>query len=196
MTKSAIISLVPLAYDSGGVTTGPITVPFIMALGIGVARSLNSKDSKENSFGLVALCSVGAVIGVAILGIFADGSMTYKLADYSLPNNIFLALGEGILHSIKEVGLSLGLIVAFFLICQFTFLKLPKKQLISLLTGIIFAFVGLVLFLSTVNTLYISIGFKIGTDIANTNKYLLIPIGLIIFLTSSMLAYAKSLISR
>ena len=173
-------SLIPLAYDSGGVTTGPITVPFIMALGIGVARSLNSKDAKENSFGLVALCSVGAVIGVVVLGIFADGSMSYKLADYTLPDNIFLALCKGLLHSAKEVGLSLGLIVGFFLICQFTFLKLPKKQLTSLLTGIVFAFVGLVIFLATVNTLYISIGFKIGTDIANTNKYLLIPIGLII----------------
>lgn len=173
-------SLIPLAYDSGGVTTGPITVPFIMALGIGVARSLNSKDAKENSFGLVALCSVGAVIGVIVLGMFVDGSMTYTLGDYTLPDNIFLALLTGVWHSIKEVGISLGLIVIFFTICQVTFLKLPKKQLVSLGIGIVFTFVGLVLFLATVNTLYISIGFEIGSDIANTNKYLLIPIGLAI----------------
>lgn len=172
--------LIPLAYDSGGVTTGPITVPFIMALGIGVARSLNSKEAKENSFGLVALCSVGAVIGVVVLGIFADGNITYKLSDYTLSNNIFSALLNGVVKSIGEVGLSLGLIVIFFLICQVTFLKLHKKQLLGMLIGIIFSFVGLVLFLSTVNTLYIPIGFKIGSDIANFNKYLLIPIGLII----------------
>lgn len=170
----------PLAFDSGGVTTGPITVPFIMALGIGVASSLGSKDSKENSFGLVALCSVGAVMGVMILGMFINGEMGYTLADYSLSNNIFIALFENIWHSVKEVGLSLGLIVIFFLICQFAFLRLPKQQLAKLGIGLIYTFIGLVIFLATVNTVYISIGFKIGSEIANTSKYLLIPIGLII----------------
>ena len=139
--------LLPLAFDSGGVTTGPITVPFIMALGIGVASSLGSKDAKENSFGLVALCSVGAVIGVMLLAIFVDGSMTYTLADYSLPGNLALGLLEGMWHSVKEVGLSLGLIVVFFLICQFTFLKLSKQKLFKLGIGMIFTFVGLVVFL-------------------------------------------------
>lgn len=173
-------AFLPLAFDSGGVTTGPITVPFIMALGIGVASSLGSKDSKENSFGLVALCSVGAVIGVMILGIFIDGNIGYTLADYSLPSNLAGALLEGMWHSVKEVGLSLGLIVAFFLVCQFTFLKLPKQQLAKLAIGLMFTFFGLVIFLATVNTVYISIGFKIGSEIATTNKYLLIPVGLII----------------
>lgn len=171
--------LLPLAFDSGGVTTGPITVPFIMALGIGVASSLGSKDSKENSFGLVALCSVGAVIGVMILATTVNGSMTYTLADYSLPSNLVLGILEGMWHSIKEVGLSLGLIVVFFLICQFTFLKLSKQKLYKLGIGMIFTFVGLVVFLASVNTVYISIGFKIGTDIAACNPYLLIPIGLV-----------------
>ncbi len=173
-------AFLPLAFDSGGVTTGPITVPFIMALGIGVASSLGSKDSKENSFGLVALCSVGAVMGVMILGIFIDGNIGYTLADYSLPSNLAGALLEGMWHSVKEVGLSLGLIVAFFLVCQFTFLKLPKQQLAKLAIGLMFTFFGLVIFLATVNTVYISIGFKIGSEIATTNKYLLIPVGLII----------------
>ena len=171
----------PLAFDSGGVTTGPITVPFIMALGIGVASSLSSKESKENSFGLVALCSVGAVMGVMFLGIFVNsGDMTYALADYSLPENLFVSLLVGIGHSMKEVGLSLGLIVVFFIICQFAFLKLSKKQLLKLGIGLVFTFIGLVLFLATVNTVYISIGFKIGSEIASFNKYWLIPIGLII----------------
>ena len=172
-------SLLPLAFDSGGVTTGPITVPFIMALGIGVASSLSSKDSKENSFGLVALCSVGAVIGVMVLGIFVDGSMTYALGNYDLPSNLALALLENIGHTIGEVGLSLGLIVVFFLVCQFTFLKLSKQQLAKLGIGILYTFIGLVIFLASVNTVYLSIGFEIGSDIANTNKFLLIPIGLI-----------------
>ena len=126
-------SLLPLAFDSGGVTTGPITVPFLMALGIGVASSLSSKDSKENSFGLVALCSVGAVLGVMVLGIFVDGSMTYALGEYELPDNLALAFIINIWHTMKEVGLSLGMIVVFFLVCQFTFLKLSKQQLIKII---------------------------------------------------------------
>ena len=173
-------NFLPLAYDSGGVTTGPITVPFIMALGIGVASSLNSKDAKENSFGLVALCSVGAVMGVMLLGVFVDGSMSYTLGDYSLPDNLFLGILKGMLVSMEEVGLSLGLIVVFFLICQFTFLKLPKQQLIKLGIGLIYTFLGLVIFLASVNTIYISIGFKFGSDIVACNKYWLIPIGLVI----------------
>jgi len=174
-------SFLPLAFDSGGVTTGPITVPFIMALGIGVASSLSSKDAKENSFGLVALCSVGAVIGVMLMGVFVDsGSLTYAIGDYSLPQNIVTALLGGIWVAVKEVGLSLGLIVVFFLVCQFTFLKLSKQQLAKLGIGMIFTFLGLVIFLSSVNTVYISIGFSIGSDIALFDKYLLIPIGLVI----------------
>lgn len=173
-------AFLPLAFDSGGVTTGPITVPFIMALGIGVASSLGSKDSRENSFGLVALCSVGAVMGVMILGIFIDGDIPYTLAEYSVPNDLVMAFLHGFLHSAKEVGLSLGLIIAFFLICQFTFLKLSKQKLAKLAIGMLFTFFGLVIFLAAVNVVYVSIGFKIGSGIAVTNKYLLIPIGLLI----------------
>ena len=170
----------PLAFDSGGVTTGPITVPFIMALGIGVAGSLGSKDAKENSFGLVALCSAGAVISVMVAGIFISGEITYTLLDYSMADNIFGAMFTGIWHSMKEVGLSLGLIVVFFIVCQVTFLKISSRKLRRIGIGILFTFAGLVLFLATVNTVYISIGFKIGSQIAEYNKYLLIPIGLII----------------
>ncbi len=173
-------AFLPLSFDSGGVTTGPITVPFIMALGIGVASSLGSKDSRDNSFGLVALCSVGAVMGVMILGISIDGNISYTLADYSLPKNLVMAFLNGFLHSAKEVALALGLIVVFFLICQFTFLKLSKQKLAKLGIGMLYTFVGLVIFLSAVNTVYISIGFKIGSSIATINKFLLIPIGLVI----------------
>ncbi len=173
-------AFLPLSFDSGGVTTGPITVPFIMALGIGVASSLGSKDSRDNSFGLVALCSVGAVLGVMILGIFINGDMSYAIADYSLPSNLGVAFLQGFIHSAKEVGLSLGLIIIFFLVCQFAFLKLSKQKLAKLGIGMIFTFFGLVIFLSTVNTVYISIGFKIGSSIASINKFLLIPIGLVI----------------
>ena len=69
-------ALLPMAYDSGGVTTGPITVPFIMALGVGISNILGDRRSKENSFGLVSLCSVGPILAVLVLGIFSRNDLT------------------------------------------------------------------------------------------------------------------------
>ena len=63
-----------VAFDSGGVTTGPMTVPFIMALGVGVASIRSDENAKADSFGLVALCSIGPVMAVMLLGaIYPDG---------------------------------------------------------------------------------------------------------------------------
>ncbi len=78
----------PLAFDSGGVTTGPITVPFIMALGVGIAGTLGGKKAGENSFGLVALCSIGPMLAVMILGIFSKGDMNYQIPDYAIAENV------------------------------------------------------------------------------------------------------------
>jgi len=76
-------TFIPLAFDSGGVTTGPITVPFILAMGSGVAAIRSDKDSQDDSFGLVALCSVGPILAVLILGIFyKPGSVEIILMFY------------------------------------------------------------------------------------------------------------------
>ncbi|MCQ2386539.1 MAG: DUF1538 domain-containing protein, partial [Clostridia bacterium] len=77
-------SFLPLAFDSGGVTTGPVTVPFIMALGVGIAASLGGRNTGENSFGLVALCSVGPMLVVSLLSASAQGDLSYSLPDYSI----------------------------------------------------------------------------------------------------------------
>ena len=98
----------PMAFDSGGVTTGPITVPFIMALGVGVAATLGGKDAGENSFGLVALCSIGPILAVMALGISIRGEITYALPDYSITSHIganFLPTLGGV---VKEVALAHG----------------------------------------------------------------------------------------
>ena len=73
--------LLPMSFDSGGVTTGPITVPFIMALGVGIAMTVGGRRANENSFGLIALCSIGPIIAVMILSIFSRGSMSYDIPD-------------------------------------------------------------------------------------------------------------------
>ena len=83
-------AFLPLGFDSGGVTTGPITVPFIMALGVGVAKTIGGKNVNENSFGLEALCSVGPILAVVLIGAFSKGEIVYTLPDYSIADNFFL----------------------------------------------------------------------------------------------------------
>ena len=81
--------LLALGFDSGGVTTGPITVPFIMALGVGIAMTLGGKNSSENSFGLVALCSIGPILAILILSLFTKGEINYVTPDYKIGENFF-----------------------------------------------------------------------------------------------------------
>ena len=159
-------ALLPMAFDSGGVTTGPITVPFIMALGVGIAATLGGKDSSENSFGLVALCSVGPILAVTALGLSVRGDLSYTLPDYSIDAHLGSALLPTILSVVEEVAIALGLIVVFFLILQATFLHLPRKKLIQIAVGILYTFVGLVIFLSAVTVGFMPVGYALGTMLA------------------------------
>ena len=172
--------LLPMSFDSGGVTTGPITVPFIMALGVGISSVLGDRKSKENSFGLVALCSVGPILAVLVLGIFSKNDMTYQVPDYAVSNDILGAFLHTAAHTAKEVAIALGLIVAFFLLCQFIFLKLPKRKLLRIAIGVLFTYVGLVIFLTGVNVGFMPIGFKLGTALASWHPAVLIGFGLVI----------------
>ena len=173
-------NIIALAYDSGGVTTGPITVPFLMALGLGVSSIVSNKRDKDASFGFIALCSVGPMIITLILSIFVKGTLTYERADYTLSNNFLLSWLEILLEKTKDVTIALGLIVICFVICNLIFFKVSKKKLSQIGIGVIYTFVGLVLFLSAAEVAYMSIGYTIGTQLANTSKIALILIGFII----------------
>ncbi len=173
------LDLLPMAFDSGGVTTGPITVPFIMALGVGISSVLGDKKTQENSFGLVALCSVGPIMAVLLLGIFSQGNMNYTVPDYTVSNDILGTYLTSLGHCAQEVALALGLIVVFFLICQVAFLKLPKRRLQRIALGVVFTYIGLVIFLTGINVGFMPIGYKMGVALANWNKWILIGIGLI-----------------
>jgi hypothetical protein len=166
----------PLALDSGGVTTGPITVPFIMALGVGVASALGGRNASENSFGLIALCSVGPIIAVTFLGIVFKGDLTYTLPDYSISNRLFYDIGTTLLSVAKDVAISLGLIIFFFALVQIIFIKLPIRKLINIGIGILYTFIGLVIFLTAVEIGFMPIGYAIGTQMAAKN-----PIFIILF---------------
>ncbi len=173
-------ALLPVAFDSGGVTTGPITVPFIMALGVGISSVLGDRRSKENSFGLVALCSVGPVLAVMTLGIFSTNDLTYAVPDYTVSSDIVGSFLHTAGHTCKEVALALGLIVAFFLVCQGIFLKLPRKKLYSIAIGVGFTYVGLVIFLTGVNVGFMPIGYKMGYQLSQFSDTFLIVFGILV----------------
>ena len=173
------LDILPMAFDSGGVTTGPITVPFIMALGVGISSVLGDRKSQENSFGLVALCSIGPILAVLMLGVFSSNNLTYVVPDYTVSKDVLGSFLSAAGHTAKEVAIALGLIVVFFLICQFAFLKLPKRQLLRIAIGVAFTYVGLVLFLTGVNVGFMPIGYKMGFLLSRWNKWILVGIGLV-----------------
>ncbi len=173
----------PLSFDSGGVTTGPITVPFIMSLGVGVSAALGDKHDKESSFGFIALCSIGPILAVMLLGLTANGEVNYSLPDYSIENNLGLALFEKILHTGQEVFVALLPIAVFFFVLQFALLKLPKKRILQIVVGIFYTFFGLVIFLTAVAVGFMPIGFKMGSQLAQNNPALIVLFAFLIGLT-------------
>ena len=165
----------PLAFDSGGVTTGPITVPFIMALGVGIAAAIGGRDVSENSFGLVAMCSIGPILAVMALGLTITGSISYELPVYSVDANLGAAFAGTVLGLMEEVAIALGLIVVFFVILQLLFLHLPRKKLWQIAVGILYTFFGLVVFLGAVTIGFTPVGYRVGSMLAqNEHEWLIV----------------------
>ncbi len=176
---------IPVAFDSGGVTTGPITVPFIMALGIGMASIRGDKNSQDDSFGLVALCSIGPILAVMLLGIFYNPSTAnYQpstISDPSTTVDVAQAFGSNFPVYFEEVLVALVPILVFSILFQLISHFFRKKQLVKVGVGMIYTFIGLVLFLTGANVGFMPVGQFIGSSIAaSPYKWLLIPIGMVI----------------
>ena len=174
-----------IAFDSGGVTTGPMTVPFIMALGIGFSAVRSDKYAETDSFGLVSLCSIGPVLAVLLLGIIyhpQGGSYSENvIPDAETSVALWKLFESGIPHYMKEIGGSLLPIILFFAFFQVVSLKLKKKTLIKILVGILYTYIGLVLFLTGVNVGFMPVGNYLGQVIAGLPyRWVIIPIGMLI----------------
>lgn len=169
-----------VAFDSGGVTTGPITVPFLMALGIGLAAVRNSKEGSDDSFGMVALCSIGPILAVLIMGLLGL-EMTPDTAVAGFTDGIGNAYLAGFLTYLLEVAVALIPIIVVFLFFQIFFLKLPKGQVIRILIGLLYTYVGLVIFLTGVNVGFSQMGMLTGFELAlKPYKWLLLPLGMVL----------------
>ena len=174
-----------VAFDSGGVTTGPMTVPFIMAFGVGISAIRSDKHAAEDSFGLVSLCSAGPIIAVLILGMIYHPESTEYLSDAIPEISDSVALGRlfvrGIPVYLREMAVSLLPIVLFFGAFQLISRDIKKKTLIKILIGLVYTYVGLVLFLTGVNVGFMPAGNYLGQVIAGLPyAWIIVPIGMII----------------
>ncbi|MDR3332373.1 MAG: DUF1538 domain-containing protein [Synergistaceae bacterium] len=174
-----------VAFDSGGVTTGPMTVPFVMALGIGLSAARGGASSQENSFGLVAICSIGPVLAVLLLGIgYNPSDATYtpvELLDIVTTKDVAEQYARELPRYFQEVIMALIPVCIFFAIFQATSKRFSRKKLMTIGVGLVYTLIGLVLFLTGVNVGFIPVGHLLGSQIAASDyEWTLIPLGMII----------------
>lgn len=174
-----------VAFDSGGVTTGPMTVPFIMAMGVGLASVRSDKNATSDSFGLVALSSVGPILAVLILGLFykpTDGAFSVtEIPRVETTRDVAEEFLFGFPKYFKEVIISVLPIILVFAIFQFFCRRYPKSQVKRVIVGFIYTCIGLILFLCGVNVGFAPAGAYLGSALASGSyKWVLVPIGALI----------------
>ena len=175
-------SFIGIAFDSGGATTGPMTVPFIMALGLGVS---SVRDDDKNSFGLTGVCSIGPVMAVLIYaivlragGAFDSTTITASAAGSAAADSaaivtggffsqIFSPFGSAAGHVFREALISIAPLFGLFIIFQILLLKMTKRQVIRIIIGFIYAFFGLTIFLIGVNGGFSQAGAALGQKLGS-----------------------------
>lgn len=175
---------VPIAFDSGGVTTGPMTVPFIMALGVGVSSIRSDENAKADSFGLVALCSIGPVLSVmllnAIYGVGSSSSETMTASAAADTVELGVSYLKALPEYLKEVATALLPIFVIFMLFQLVSLHLRKLPLLRILVGMVYTYLGLVLFLTGVNVGFSPLGYMLGGAMAHgAMLYALVPLAML-----------------
>ena len=174
-----------VAFDSGGVTTGPMTVPFIMAMGVGLASVRSDKNAANDSFGLVALSSVGPILAVLILGcFFKPTKAAYTLTDVATvvtTQDVARVFAQGLPLYAREVLLSLVPILWVFLIFQWLTHRYHGMQIKRIIVGFGYTYIGLVLFLCGANVGFAPVGAYLGKELAGLSlRWILVPIGALI----------------
>ena len=178
-------NFIPVSFDSGGVTTGPITVPFIMSLGLGIASTRSDSNSASDSFGLISLCSIGPILCVLLLGIIyrpeSAASTLNDIPSISTTAHAARYFAGSFPTYLEEVALALLPVAGLFLVFQLLTRRFRRGQLLRIGLGLLYTYVGLVLFLCGVNAGFMPAGQLIGATIASGGqKWLLIPIGMLI----------------
>ncbi len=174
----------PVSFDSSGVTTGPISVPFIMAFGAGISAIRAGKDAQNDSFGLIAMVSIGPIIAVMIMSFFVKTSGTATTESVELISKfgqIPSAIFTGLWHQIIDVLIIIAPIAGIFLLVNLFVLKLPKAELAKIMIGLLYTYLGMVIFFAGVNVGFMPVGAALGEVIAGkAYNWILIPVGLVV----------------
>ncbi len=174
----------PIAFDAGTVTTDPMSAPFLLAFGLGVSAVRSTRSGEDDNFGLIGICSIGPVLAIMIYSLFLsnpDAATVSAIADPQNITQIMSLTGLEILKFLKEVGLILIPIVILFVVFQIFVIKLPKKQVIKILIGLLYTYVGMTLFLSVIDVGFVPIANALGRAITMLSyKWILIPLGFVI----------------
>jgi len=174
-----------IAFDSGGVTTGPMTVPFIMSFGVGIAAIRSDRHAEDDSFGLVALCSVGPILAVLLLGMIFTPESTQAVSE-AIPiidNTVDIGklFAVELPHYIKEMAMSIFPIIFFFFLFELYARDINKHTVIKVCVGLLETYIGLVLFLTGVNVGFMPAGNYLGQTIAKLPyAWIIVPLGMLI----------------
>jgi hypothetical protein len=170
------IEMMGIAFDAGGAATGPLSVPFIMAIGIGIAR-VQKKQNDADNFGYVSLALIGPTLALGVLSLFNDGGAAFSGEVSVAAAGNFLSLIQPSLAMTAQALVPLLLLCLFY---QFLLLKMPLGQLVRMVTGFVYLFIGLTLFFMGSNGGFIPVGYQIGYAIGTYNRYLLLLVGVVI----------------
>jgi len=173
-----------IAYDAGGVTTGAMSVPFVMSIGAGIAAMSDTDSGEDSSFGLMAICSIGPILSVLIMGLIGIDGIEYSahsLPSFETSRGMGLSFLSALPKYMGDVAMGLLPILAFFLIYQYFTVKAAKQELLKILMGSVYTFLGILLFLVGVNVGFMPVGSYLGTVIASTDySWIVVPIGMLL----------------
>ena len=174
-----------IAYDAGGVTTGAMSVPFVMSIGAGIAAITSQNSEDDTSFGLMAVCSIGPIISILIMGL-AGGFENISYTPHALPQffnsqEMGISFISAIPGLVKDVLMGLLPILAFFLIYQLFTVRVHRKEMAQIFIGAGYTFLGMVLFLVGVNVGFMPVGSFLGEAFANMqHSWIVVPVGMLI----------------
>jgi hypothetical protein len=183
----AIVWFVPnqfvsLAFDGSGATTGDVSVPFILALGMGVSATMSKAKTNDDSFGIIGIASVGPILAVFFYGMVLGNAPAENLKNYSAGGE--KGLLDIVVTNFQDVAMAIIPVVVIFIVFQLFFIKLPKRQLIRILIGALVVYIGLHVFLTGVDYGFALAGMHIGETFMNEAvpwlKWLFLPVGFVL----------------
>jgi hypothetical protein len=171
-------SMASISFDASGATTGPLAVPFILAMGLGVSGS--TKDDQESSFGLTGVASIGPIMAVAIMALTAVSKSAGAVAD-GQAEVVVETFGSVMLSVLGETAIGFAPLLGIILILQFTLLRFPKVKMKNILFGIVYSFIGIVLFLTGVSYGFTDVGMLLGKTLFHNYSPVIVVLIALVF---------------